>query len=269
MHSMKPPLILAALFLLVGNGDIRGQEVTAKAKRTSAPNAKRSLFQRVFSPDAPAVKRVAGGGAGPQRRLAVAPDMAGEMRDLDGRVYLKARVTQVDPDGVVISYDKGVAKIDFTRLPPEIRQRLGYDEHKAVIYRRQLTSRADDKQRVLKEYEEREIARIQKQLENGASGDELIYGSRGANSNAARAQAAMAKQMEATEAARVAREREPETFWNTELPVATALRTVLMLLKSGSGTGPEGGTGKYGHGCDGGYFHAISHLERPDPTQSN
>jgi hypothetical protein len=192
--------------------------------------------------------------------LLVMPAMAEEIREVDGTTYRKARVTQVDPDGVVISHEKGVAKVDFVKLPPEMRQRFGYDERKAGIFRRQQTAREDDKRRLLKEYEEREISRIQKQMESGASGDELVYGSKGAHTNAARALAELSKQMEAAEAARIAKEREPVTFWNTPQPVVRVVRTLLKVFASGAG----GGGPINGHGCDGGYFPAISHLERSD-----
>jgi hypothetical protein len=195
--------------------------------------------------------------------LLAGPMMADDIRQIDGTTYHRARVTQVDPDGIVILHEKGTVKIEFAKLPPEMRERYGYDERKAGIFRRQQASRATDlaeeDQRVLKAHEERELARIQKQMENGASGDELIYGSKGGAGGAA---AAFRKSMEAHEEARIAKEREPVTFWNSPQPVARVLRTVLKGFCGGGGDG--GDTRNGGRGADGGYFPGISHLERPD-----
>jgi len=120
---------------------------------------------------------------------------------------------------------------------------------------------AEEDQRVLKAHEERELARIQKQMESGASGDELIFGSK---SGAAGAEAALRKSMEAREEARIAKEREQVTFWNSPQPVARVLRTVLKGICGGCGSGDPGDTRNAGRGAEGGYFPGISHLERPD-----
>jgi len=169
--------------------------------------------------------------------------MAEDIRQIDGTTYHKARVTQVDPDGLVIVHEKGAVKVDFTKLSPEMRQRYGFDMRKAGIFLRQQASRAtelaEEDLRVLKAREERELARIQKQMENGASGDELIYGSKGATATAIR------KSMDEQEEARLAREREPVTFWNSPQPVAKVLRTVLKGLCGGFG-GDGAGESKHG-----------------------
>src|ERR1700709_61992 len=92
--------------------------------------------------------------------LLAVPAVAEDIRQIDGTTYHKVRVTQVEPDGIVILHEKGTVKIEFAKLPPEVRQQYGYDERKAGIFRRQQVSRATyvskEDQRVLKAHEERE-----------------------------------------------------------------------------------------------------------------
>jgi len=192
--------------------------------------------------------------------------LAADLQQVDGTVYRKVRVMQVDPDGLVISHEKGVAKVDFTKLPPDLQQRYSYSEKKAAIYREQETQRevrtAEEKQRLLKEYEERELARIQKQMAAGASGDELTYGNKGAGANSARGVRQMQKEMEAKEA-REAREREPRTFWTAKFWESPVVQAVGALLRgNGSGAGhSSSGILDRGDGAD---FSKVNHL-KDDP----
>lgn len=49
-----------------------------------------------------------------------------------GRSYQNCRVCQVDPDGVIIAHQKGMAKLLFSELPDSLRSKLGYDAQKAA-----------------------------------------------------------------------------------------------------------------------------------------
>src|SRR5258708_1650207 len=102
--------------------------------------------------------------------------LAENLRSTDGTVYHHPKVVQVDPDGLVVEYDKGIAKIDFHRLPPEFRQQFGFSERKATLYRTKETQTAQENQRIVKEHEEQELARIQKLMESGAAEDGFTYG---------------------------------------------------------------------------------------------
>ena len=198
--------------------------------------------------------------------------LAADLQQVDGTVYRKVRVMQVDPDGLVISHEKGVAKVDFTKLPPDLQQRYSYSEKKAAIYREQETRReartAEEKQRLLKEYEERELARIQKLMEAGATGDELTYGNKGTGSNSARGVRQARKEMEAKEEAREAKERkerEPRTFWTAkfwESPVVQGIGALFGGKMSGGGFGHSSSAIRdHGDGAD---FSGVSHL-KDDP----
>lgn len=196
--------------------------------------------------------------------------LAADLRQVDGTVYRKVRVMQVDPDGLVISHENGVAKVDFAKLSPDVQQRYSYSEKKAAIYREQTTQReartAEEKQRLLKEYEERELARIQKLMEAGATGDELIYGNKGAGANSARLRQAR-KEMELREEARAAqerKEREPRTFWTAKFWESPMVQALGMLFGGkGSGNSGHGSSGILDRG-DGADFSDVNHL-KDDP----
>lgn len=195
---------------------------------------------------------------------------ATDLQQVDGTVYRKVRVMQVDPDGLVISHEKGVAKVDFAKLSPDLRQRYSYSEKKAAIYREQETQRAvrtaEEKQRLLKEYEERELARIQKLMEAGATGDELIYGNKGTGANFQRGVRQARKEMELREEAREAKERkerEPRTFWTAKFWESPVVQAIGMLFGGKASGSSHSSSGILDRG-DGADFGGISHL-KDDP----
>jgi len=81
--------------------------------------------------------------------LAAAPkssDSLGTITTSLGRSYQDCRVCQVDPDGVIFSHEKGIAKVLFGELPESLRKKLGYDEQKAADYAKE---QAEKKRRAL------------------------------------------------------------------------------------------------------------------------
>jgi hypothetical protein len=78
-----------------------------------------------------------------------------KLTTLAGKTYRQCEIFQVHPDGVSFTHAKGAAKVLFTDLPKEWRDRLGYDPKKAAAYAQGL----EEKRR--KEEEAR--AEIQKQ----------------------------------------------------------------------------------------------------------
>ena len=55
--------------------------------------------------------------------LAVADDF----KTVNGKEYKNAKVSRVEPDGIMIKFHGGTAKIFFVELPPEIQKQYGYD----------------------------------------------------------------------------------------------------------------------------------------------
>jgi hypothetical protein len=52
---------------------------------------------------------------------------AEDLTTTEGRVYKNVTVRKVEPDGLSISHESGLAKIPFTKLPKEVQKKHGYD----------------------------------------------------------------------------------------------------------------------------------------------
>lgn len=57
-----------------------------------------------------------------------------EIVTTSGTKYENVTVTLVEPDGLSISHEAGVAKVPFTSLSPELQTKYGYDQEKAAAY---------------------------------------------------------------------------------------------------------------------------------------
>jgi hypothetical protein len=70
---------------------------------------------------------------------------------LTGRIYKQCRITQVHPDGISMLHASGAAKILFTDLAQEWRDRFGYDPGKAAAYERDLREQREaERERLLR-----------------------------------------------------------------------------------------------------------------------
>lgn len=59
-----------------------------------------------------------------------------EITTLDGKTYKSVRILKIEPDGLLLEHQPptggvGLAKLKFEDLPPEVKQRHGYDPEKA------------------------------------------------------------------------------------------------------------------------------------------
>jgi hypothetical protein len=59
---------------------------------------------------------------------------AEDLTTTEGRVYKNVTVRKVEPDGLSISHESGLAKIPFTKLPKEVQEKHGYDPAKGKAY---------------------------------------------------------------------------------------------------------------------------------------
>jgi hypothetical protein len=57
--------------------------------------------------------------------------LADDFKTIDGREYINATVSRVEPDGIVLRTKSGISKLYFTELPKEIQERFHYDVAKA------------------------------------------------------------------------------------------------------------------------------------------
>lgn len=68
--------------------------------------------------------------------------LADDFKTIQGKEYKQAKVSRVEPDGIVIKFSGGIVKIPFTELSPEIQKKYGYDPKAAGDFQRQ-TYQAD------------------------------------------------------------------------------------------------------------------------------
>lgn len=63
--------------------------------------------------------------------------MAAAAKDLtttDGRTYKKVSIRKVEPDGLAITHESGLAKVPFAKLSKELQKEHGYDPEKAAKF---------------------------------------------------------------------------------------------------------------------------------------
>ena len=63
--------------------------------------------------------------------------LADDFKTVDGKEYKNAKVSRVEPDGLVINFPGGIVKIPFTELSPEIQQKYGYNPGTAAEFQKQ------------------------------------------------------------------------------------------------------------------------------------
>ena len=63
-----------------------------------------------------------------------------DFRNKDGKVIVSGSVTRVEPDGLMIRTPEGIEKIGFGVLDEPTQKRFGYDQNKAIEFRRGLTT---------------------------------------------------------------------------------------------------------------------------------
>jgi hypothetical protein len=60
--------------------------------------------------------------------------LADDFKTINGKEYKNAKVSRVEPDGIVLVTKSGISKVYFTELPKEVQQRFNYDPEKAAAY---------------------------------------------------------------------------------------------------------------------------------------
>jgi hypothetical protein len=53
-----------------------------------------------------------------------------DFKTIKGKEYKNARVSRVEPEGIVLIYKSGVVENYFTEMPKEVQKRFGYDTDK-------------------------------------------------------------------------------------------------------------------------------------------
>jgi hypothetical protein len=60
--------------------------------------------------------------------------LADDFKTVDGKEYKNAKVSRVEPDGLVLMTKSGISKVYFSELPKEVQERFGYDPQKAAEF---------------------------------------------------------------------------------------------------------------------------------------
>jgi hypothetical protein len=60
--------------------------------------------------------------------------LADDFKTIDGKEYKNAKLSRVEPDGIVITFSGGIVKIPFTELSADVQKKYGYDSSAAATY---------------------------------------------------------------------------------------------------------------------------------------
>lgn len=89
------------------------------------------------------------------------PVFAEDITLANGSVLKNAKITRVDPDGLRIMHQDGIAKVPHESLPPELKAKYNFDATEAAAFRKQTEADQMEAQRRMRQ--EREMLRDQKQ----------------------------------------------------------------------------------------------------------
>jgi len=60
--------------------------------------------------------------------------LADDFKTMDGKEYKDAKVSRVEPDGVLVKTKTGISKLYFAELPQDVQRRFNYDPQQATAY---------------------------------------------------------------------------------------------------------------------------------------
>jgi hypothetical protein len=69
--------------------------------------------------------------------------LADDFKTVDGKEYKNAKVSRVEPDGLVLITKSGISKVYFAELPKEVQERFYYDPQKAAEFTSQTKAGID------------------------------------------------------------------------------------------------------------------------------
>jgi len=73
--------------------------------------------------------------------------LADDFKTLDGKEYKNAKVSRVEPDGIVITFSGGIVKIPFTKLSEELQRKYNYNPEAAKSFAEQADNINRDQKR--------------------------------------------------------------------------------------------------------------------------
>ena len=84
--------------------------------------------------------------------------LADDFKTIEGKEYKNAKVSRVEPDGIVLISSSGVSKVYFTELPKEVQERFNYDAAKATAFSAEQTA---NREALYKQRQESERQRVE------------------------------------------------------------------------------------------------------------
>jgi hypothetical protein len=88
--------------------------------------------------------------------------LADDFKTIDGKEYKNAKVSRVEPDGIVLTTSSGISKVYFTELPKEIQERFHYDAAKAAAYSSEQTANREAFYKQRQELEQQRVEEREK-----------------------------------------------------------------------------------------------------------
>jgi hypothetical protein len=81
--------------------------------------------------------------------------LADDFKTTDGKEYKNAKVSRVEPDGIVITFSGGIVKIPFTKLSEELQRKYSYNPEAAKSFAEQTDHiKRDQNDRAAQELED-------------------------------------------------------------------------------------------------------------------
>jgi hypothetical protein len=88
--------------------------------------------------------------------------LADDFKTIDGEEYKNAKVSHIEPDGIVLMTKSGISKVYFTELPKDVQERFHYDPAKAAEFTAESTQQNAQYLRQRKEDENKRTAEREK-----------------------------------------------------------------------------------------------------------
>jgi len=111
--------------------------------------------------------------------LSASVALADDFKTIDGKEYKDAKISRVEPDGLVLITKSGISKVYFSELPKDVQEKFHYDPQKAAEFTSQtvgqnrafLQQRAEEEQ---KQAEERKKYWSENPMPSMASGRPIL-----------------------------------------------------------------------------------------------
>ncbi len=97
--------------------------------------------------------------------LSVSIALADDVKTIDGKEYKNATVSRVEPDGIVLIYKSGIAKVYFIELPQDVQDRFHYNTQQAAQFTNQTIEEVRLAQQQKIEGDKKRAEEIAKNLE--------------------------------------------------------------------------------------------------------